>query len=75
MKTPSDPSKEQKSKLSGPRQDYPEEFLYPDENQRKAWDKPDDLGGIYSESLIGGPDKSRLNRWQGPQDLVKSEQP
>lgn len=64
-----------KRKQTDERQDYSEEFLYPDPRLRNEWKKPDDLGDLYSESLIGGEDKSMLNPWQGPQEEVKAEQP
>ncbi|MBL8013755.1 MAG: hypothetical protein JNN05_07910 [Candidatus Omnitrophica bacterium] len=66
--------KRAKRKLIGQRQDYSEEILYPDAQQRQDWEeKPDDLGGIYSASEIGGQDKSQLNPWQGTQEEAKAE--
>ena len=68
--------KRARRKLIGARQDYSEELLYPDAHLRQDWkEKPDDLGGIFSASEIGGQDKSLSNPWQGTQEEAKSEQP
>ncbi len=64
-----------KRKLIRSRNDYPEEKLYPNVQQRKDWDKRDYQGGVYSDSEVGGLEQSQQNPWQGSQDLAQSQEP
>jgi hypothetical protein len=53
---------------------YTEEFLYPGKDTKK-WKERVSLGGIYSDSEIGGEKLTQQNPWQGSQDQAKSEWP
>jgi hypothetical protein len=57
------------------RQDYSEELLYAGFNQSRDWKEKDSIGGIFSDSELGGKDLSQSNPWQGSQENAKSEQP